>query len=81
MAEIVGEAVLSTLLQVAFNRLAPRDIVNFLKGNKRIGGLVEKLKIVLLPANAVLNDAEERQFTDSYECEKMENHSLYHGTT
>ena len=64
-AEVVGGAVFSAFLQVAFDRVASRDVVNFLKGNKRIGGLVEKLKIVLLPANAVLNDAEERQFTDS----------------
>nr|POE56110.1 putative disease resistance rpp13-like protein 1 [Quercus suber] len=64
-AELVGGAVLSALLQVAFDRVAPRDVVNFLKGSKRIDGLVQKLKIVLISANSVLNDAEEKQFTDS----------------
>ncbi|KAF3962924.1 hypothetical protein CMV_012638 [Castanea mollissima] len=64
-AEFVGGAVFSAFLQVAFDRLAPRDVVNFLKGNKRIGGLVDKLKIVMISADSVLSDAEEKQFTDS----------------
>ena len=53
-AEFVGGAVFSAFLQVAFDRVTPDDVVKFLKGNKHIGELVEKLKIVLLPANAVL---------------------------
>ena len=61
-AEFVGGAVFSAFLQVAFDRVASRDVVNFLKGNKGIGGLVEKLKIVMISADSVLSDAEEKQF-------------------
>ncbi|KAK7824137.1 putative disease resistance rpp13-like protein 1 [Quercus suber] len=61
---LVGGAFLSAFLQVAFDRVASREVLDFLKGRKDIWGLLRKLKIKLLSANAVLNDAEEKQITD-----------------
>ena len=63
-AEFVGGAVFSAILQVAFYRMASRDVVNFLKGSKVIEGLVRKLKLVLISADSLLGDAEEKQFED-----------------
>ncbi|XP_050283415.1 putative disease resistance protein At3g14460 isoform X1 [Quercus robur] len=62
--EFVGGAVFSAFLQVAFDRMASRDVVNFLKGSKVIEGLVRKLKLVLISADSLLVDAEEKQFED-----------------
>ena len=61
---LVGGAFLSAFLQVAFDRVASREVLDFLKGRKDICGLLRKLKIKLLSANVVLNDAEEKQITD-----------------
>ncbi|XP_050283300.1 putative disease resistance RPP13-like protein 1 [Quercus robur] len=61
-AEFVGGAVFSAFLQVAFDRVASRDVVNFLKRSKVIEGLVRKLKLVLITADSALSDAEEKQF-------------------
>ena len=65
MAEaLVGGAVLSAFLQVAFDRVASREVLDFLKGRKHIDGMVQKLKIELMSADAVLIDAEEKQITN-----------------
>ncbi|KAL0007129.1 hypothetical protein SO802_008631 [Lithocarpus litseifolius] len=65
MAEaLVGGAVLSAFLQVAFDRVASREVLDFLKGRKHINGMVQKLKIELISADAVLIDAEEKQITN-----------------
>ena len=56
--------VLSAFLKVAFDRLASREVLDFLKGRKPIDGLVQKLKIELISADAVLLDAEEKQITN-----------------
>nr|XP_023887254.1 GDSL esterase/lipase 1-like [Quercus suber] len=65
MAEaLVGGAVLSAFLQVAFERVASREVLDFLKGRKHIDGMVQKLKIELMSADAVLIDAEEKQITN-----------------
>ncbi len=57
-------AVLSAFLQMAFDRVASREVVDYLKGRKLIDSLVQKLKIELLSADAVLIDAEEKQITN-----------------
>ncbi|KAK4592225.1 hypothetical protein RGQ29_016655 [Quercus rubra] len=61
---LVGGAVLSAFLQVAFDRVASREVLDYLNGRKLIDRLVQKLKIELMSAGAVLNDAEEKQITD-----------------
>nr|POE44832.1 putative disease resistance rpp13-like protein 1 [Quercus suber] len=64
MAEALVGGVLSAFLKVAFDRLASREVLDFLKGRKPIDGLVQKLKIELISADAVLVDAEEKQITN-----------------
>ena len=62
----VGGAFLSAFLQVAFDRLGSRDFLDFLKGRKDIEGSLKKLKMLLISANVVLVDAEEKQYTNPY---------------
>ncbi|XP_048318639.2 putative disease resistance RPP13-like protein 1 [Ziziphus jujuba] len=65
MAEaLVGGAFLSATLQVLFDRLAHREVLDYLGGKKFNHGLLKKLKIMLLSVNSVLNDAEEKQIAD-----------------
>ncbi|GMY22699.1 putative disease resistance rpp13-like protein 1 [Fagus crenata] len=61
---LVGGAFLSAFLQVAFDRVASREVLDYLKGRKLIDGLLQKLKIELMSADAVLIDAEEKQITN-----------------
>ncbi|KAF3436947.1 hypothetical protein FNV43_RR19700 [Rhamnella rubrinervis] len=60
-AEVVGGALLSASLQVLFERMASREVLDFIRGEKLNHGLLKKLKIKLLSANAVVSDAEEKQ--------------------
>jgi hypothetical protein len=55
--------VLSPFLQVFFERMASREFDDFFRGRKLSNKLLRKLKIALLSVNAVLEDAEDRQFT------------------
>ncbi|KAL6312087.1 hypothetical protein AAG906_015481 [Vitis piasezkii] len=63
---LVGGAFLSASLQVLFDRMASRQVLDFIRGQKLIGTLLKKLKINLLAVQAVLNDAEVKQITDSH---------------
>ncbi|GMN59175.1 hypothetical protein TIFTF001_028263 [Ficus carica] len=63
-AEMVGGALLSSFLNVLFDRLATKEVVDLFQGKKVIANLLAELKIRLLSANSLLNDAEEKQFTD-----------------
>ncbi|XP_030543162.1 putative disease resistance RPP13-like protein 1 [Rhodamnia argentea] len=67
MAEaLVGGAFLSAFLQVLFDRMASREVVDFFGSSKLSKRrLLEKLEVALLSANAVLDDAEEKQMTSS----------------
>ncbi|XP_060669586.1 putative disease resistance protein At3g14460 isoform X3 [Ziziphus jujuba] len=58
---LVGGAFLSATLQVLFDRLAHREVLDYLRGKKFNQGLLKKLKIMLVSVNALLNDAEEKQ--------------------
>ncbi|XP_024929131.3 putative disease resistance protein At3g14460 [Ziziphus jujuba] len=63
--EMVGGAFLSASLQVLFDRMTSLELVDFIRGKKLNIGLFKKLKIKLLSANSVLNDAEEKQISNS----------------
>nr|XP_048330563.1 putative disease resistance RPP13-like protein 1 [Ziziphus jujuba var. spinosa] len=62
--ELVGEALLSASLELLLDRMASQDVMDFIRGKKLDQGLFNKLKIMLLSANRVLNDAEMKQLTD-----------------
>jgi hypothetical protein len=61
---LVGGAFLSSFLQVAFDRLASPEVLDYLKGKKPVDRLLRKLKMELISARVVLNDAEEKQYTN-----------------
>ncbi|KAL3725294.1 hypothetical protein ACJRO7_030322 [Eucalyptus globulus] len=66
-AALVGGAFLSAFLQVLFDRMASREVVDFFRSRKLgKGRLLQKLKTALLSANAVLDDAEEKQMTNDH---------------
>ncbi|XP_010042469.2 putative disease resistance RPP13-like protein 1 [Eucalyptus grandis] len=64
-AALVGGAFLSAFLQVLFDRMASREVVDFFRSRKLgKGRLLQKLEAALRSANAVLDDAEEKQMTN-----------------
>ncbi|KAM6579226.1 hypothetical protein CsatA_003000 [Cannabis sativa] len=66
MAELmVGGALLSGFINVLFDRLASKDVLHFFHGDKLNQKLLKKLKTMLLSANVLLNDAEEKQLGDN----------------
>ncbi|KAG5539121.1 hypothetical protein RHGRI_019615 [Rhododendron griersonianum] len=60
---MAGEALLGAALGVLLDRLASKEFTNFF-GRKHDERLLKKLKLKLLGLNKVLNDAEDKQFTD-----------------
>ena len=62
-----GGALLSASLQALFDRMASRDVLTFLQGQKLSDTLLilKKLKMKFLAVRGVLNDAEAKQITDS----------------
>nr|XP_048322645.1 putative disease resistance RPP13-like protein 1 isoform X2 [Ziziphus jujuba var. spinosa] len=60
-AELVGGAFLSASFNLLFEKLASREVVDFIRGKKLNEWPLKKLTIMLLSANTVLNDAEEKQ--------------------
>ncbi|ESW22953.1 hypothetical protein PHAVU_004G008900 [Phaseolus vulgaris] len=65
-AEVVGGALLSAFLQVAFDRLASPQFLHFFRGRKLDEKLLTNLKIMLHSINALADDAEIKQFTDPH---------------
>ena len=76
---VVGGAFLSASLQVLFDRMAFREVLDFIRGQKINGTLLKKMKIKLLAVQAVLNDAEVKQITDPSVREWVEElkHAVY----
>ncbi|XP_004308460.1 PREDICTED: putative disease resistance RPP13-like protein 1-like [Fragaria vesca subsp. vesca] len=77
--ELVGGAFLSSFLSVLFDRLASRQVVDFISKQKVNYGLLRKLKMKLLSVNAVLDDAEDKQFRNPNVREWLDElkHALY----
>ncbi|XP_027925354.1 putative disease resistance RPP13-like protein 1 [Vigna unguiculata] len=65
-AALVGGALLSAFLQVAFDRLASPNVVDFFRGRKLDEKLLGNLNIMLHSINALAHDAEQKQFTDPH---------------
>ncbi|WVZ14198.1 hypothetical protein V8G54_011764 [Vigna mungo] len=65
-AELVGGALLSAFLQVAFDRLASPQFLDFFRGRKLDEKLLGHLNIMLHSINALAHDAEQKQFTDPH---------------
>ncbi|XP_062078935.1 putative disease resistance RPP13-like protein 1 isoform X2 [Humulus lupulus] len=66
MADLmVGGALLSGFINVLFDRLASQEVLDFFRGDKLNLKLLKSLKTVLLSANALLDDAEEKQLGDN----------------
>ena len=63
---LVGGAFLSATLQVLFDRLASREVVSFIRGQKLSDALLKKLDRKLVVVHAVINDAEVKQFTNQF---------------
>nr|XP_007163962.1 hypothetical protein PHAVU_L001800g [Phaseolus vulgaris]ESW35956.1 hypothetical protein PHAVU_L001800g [Phaseolus vulgaris] len=63
-AELVGGALLSAFLQVAFDKLASPQLLDFFRGRKLDEKLLRNLKIMLHSINALAVDAELKQFAD-----------------
>jgi len=64
-AKFVGGALLSAFLQVAFERLASPQLINFFHGRK-LDELLANLNIMLHSINAIANDVEQKQFRDPH---------------
>ena len=59
--EVVGGAFLSSVFQTLFDKIASSDVISFFRKKKLNQGLLRKLKLLLLSANAVVDDAETKQ--------------------
>ena len=61
-AELVEGGLLSSSLQVLFDRIASPEVVNYLRGKKDsdFDGILKKLKVMLYSVTAVLDDAKKQ---------------------
>ncbi|KAB1199600.1 putative disease resistance RPP13-like protein 1 [Morella rubra] len=66
MIEAVGMALLSSAVKLVFQKLASPDVVDLIRGKKLTKELLQKFKTAVLSVNAVLEDAEEKQITNSF---------------
>ena len=64
-ATLVGGALLSATLKVLFEKMASQEVVNFIRGRKVPATLLTELKTSCLTLSKVLNDAEEREITNT----------------
>ncbi|RDX96337.1 putative disease resistance RPP13-like protein 1, partial [Mucuna pruriens] len=68
LVELFCGALLSSFLQVLFDRLLSRQVLDYIRGRKldEMLPVLNNLKLTLLSINAVVDDAEQKQFSDSY---------------
>ncbi|QCD85646.1 hypothetical protein DEO72_LG3g166 [Vigna unguiculata] len=64
--EFVGSALLSAFLQVAFQKLASPQILDFFRARKLDEKLLNKLETKLHSIHSLADDAERKQFTDPH---------------
>ncbi|ESW05578.1 hypothetical protein PHAVU_011G191400 [Phaseolus vulgaris] len=64
--ETLGGALFGAVLQVLFDRLDSRQVVDYFRGKKLDVKLLKKLKRKLVSVKAVVDDAEQKQFRDTY---------------
>ncbi|XP_057741637.1 putative disease resistance RPP13-like protein 1 isoform X3 [Arachis stenosperma] len=63
-AELVGGAVLSSILNVVFERMSSPEVANWIKGKKLTQKLLGRLKTTLYAVQAFLIDAEQKQIKE-----------------
>jgi len=66
MAELVGGAFLSSFFQVALEKLSSNDFIDYFRRGKLDDTLLEKLQVTLNSINHVLEEAETKQYQNSY---------------
>jgi len=64
--ETLGGALFGAVLQVLFDRLDSRQVLDYFRARKLDEKLLKKLKRKLLSINAVVDDAEQKQFRNAY---------------
>jgi len=64
--ETLGGALFGAVLQLLFDRLDSRQVLDYFRGRKLNEKLLYKLKVKLLSINNVIDDAEQKQFINSY---------------
>ncbi|OIV94101.1 hypothetical protein TanjilG_05481 [Lupinus angustifolius] len=69
---LVGGAVLSAFLQVAFDRLASPAVLDYFRDKKLDDKLLKKMKVLLLSINAVVDDAEDKHYTNQHVSEWLD---------
>jgi len=63
--ETLGGALFGAVLQVLFDKLDSHQVLDYFRGRKLDERLLKKLKRKLMDINAVVNDAEQKQFSNS----------------
>jgi len=63
--ETLGGALFGAVLQVLFDKLESDQILDYFSGRKLDERLLKKLKMKLMDIKAVIDDAEQKQFTNS----------------
>ncbi|KAE9621916.1 hypothetical protein Lal_00032930 [Lupinus albus] len=64
--EFVGGALLSALLEAAFDKLTSTDMLDYFRGKRFDDKLLEKLNVSLLSIKVVIDDAEEKHISNRH---------------
>ncbi|BAT89372.1 hypothetical protein VIGAN_06031600 [Vigna angularis var. angularis] len=63
--ETLGGALFGAVLQVLFDKLDSHQVLDFFRGRNLDDKLLKKLKRKLMDVNSVIDDAEQKQFSNS----------------